>query len=199
MYLWVDTQKVCAQQCASNRTQQLNSPRNLVQFGRRSNTGPLICVLPSPRTHLVCRHNDYATEPWTSSTLWDGDNLSTCGLRNGRKHDGVIKWKHFPRYWPFVWGIHRSPVNSPHKGQWRGAVVFSLICAWTNGWVNNCDPGGLRCHRSHYDVTVIVFQSLAVIVLSVWWVCGMNDTQQFCTQGFADHRARLPWNYQILN
>ena len=36
---------------------------------------------------------------------------------------------HFPRYWPFVLGIHRSPVNSPHKGQWRGAVMFSLICA----------------------------------------------------------------------
>ena len=35
-------------------------------------------------------------------------------------HDDVIKWKHFPRYWPFVRGIHRSPVNSPHKGQWRG-------------------------------------------------------------------------------
>ena len=30
-------------------------------------------------------------------------------------HDDVIKWKHFPRYWPFVRGIHRWPVNSPHK------------------------------------------------------------------------------------
>ena len=48
-------------------------------------------------------------------------------------HDDVIKWKHFPRYWPFVRGIHRSPVNSPHKGQWRGALMFSLICVWING------------------------------------------------------------------
>ena len=39
-------------------------------------------------------------------------------------HDDVIIWKHFPRYWPFVRGIHRSPVNSPHKGQWRGALMF---------------------------------------------------------------------------
>ena len=23
-------------------------------------------------------------------------------------HDDVIKWKHFPRHWPFVRGIHRS-------------------------------------------------------------------------------------------
>ena len=36
-------------------------------------------------------------------------------------HDAVIKWKHFPRYWPFVRGIHWSPVNSLHKDQWRGA------------------------------------------------------------------------------
>ena len=39
-------------------------------------------------------------------------------------HDDVIEWKHFPRYWPFVWGIYRSPVNSPHKGQWRGAELW---------------------------------------------------------------------------
>ena len=44
-------------------------------------------------------------------------------------HDDVIKWKHFPRYWYFVRGNHRSPVNSPHKAQWRGALMFSLICA----------------------------------------------------------------------
>ena len=35
--------------------------------------------------------------------------------------------EHFPRYWPLMRGIHRSPVNSPHKGQWRGALMFSLI------------------------------------------------------------------------
>ena len=44
-------------------------------------------------------------------------------------HNDIIKWKPFPRYWPFVRGIHRSPVNSPHKGQWRGALVFSFISA----------------------------------------------------------------------
>ena len=50
-------------------------------------------------------------------------------------HDDVIvtKWKYFKRYWPFVRGIYRSPMDSPHKGQWRGVLKFSLICAWTNG------------------------------------------------------------------
>ena len=75
-------------------------------------------------------------------------------------HDDVIKWKHFTRYWPFVRGIHRSPVNSPHKGQWRGALVFTLICARINGWVNNREAGDLRRHRAHYDVIVMTFNIL---------------------------------------
>ena len=70
-------------------------------------------------------------------------------------HDDVIKWKHFPRYWPFVRGIHRSPMSSPHKGQWRGALMFSLIGAWINGRVNNRGAGDLRRHRAHYDATVM--------------------------------------------
>ena len=58
--------------------------------------------------------------------------------------------------WPFVRGIHRSQLDSPHKGQWRGALMFSLICAWTNGWANNQDVGDLRRHRARYDVTVMI-------------------------------------------
>ena len=71
-------------------------------------------------------------------------------------HDDVIKWRHFPRYWPFVRGIHRGPVNSPHKGQWRGALMFTLICARINGWENNREAGDLRRYRTHYDVIVMV-------------------------------------------
>ena len=52
-------------------------------------------------------------------------------------------------------GIHRSPVNSPHKGQWRVTLMFSLICAWINGWVNNGEAGNMRRHRAHYDVIVM--------------------------------------------
>ena len=79
--------------------------------------------------------------------------MAAVGLAT--QHDDVIKWKHFPRYLPFVWGIHRSPVNSPHKGQWRGTLVFPLICAWINGWVNNRKAGDLRRHHAHYDVIVM--------------------------------------------
>ena len=70
-------------------------------------------------------------------------------------HDDVIKWKHFPRCWPYVRGIHRSLVNSPHKGQWRRTLMFSLICAWINGWVNTRDAGNLRRCGAHYDITIM--------------------------------------------
>ena len=71
-------------------------------------------------------------------------------------HDDVIKWKHFPRYWPFVQGIDRSPVNSPHKGQWRGVLMFTFIWVWINGWVNNREAGDLRRYRAHCDVIVMM-------------------------------------------
>ena len=93
--------------------------------------------------------------------------------------DDVIKWKHFPRYWPFVWGIHRSPVNSPHKGQWRGALMFSLICAWINRWVNNCEAGDLRRYRAHYDrIRITELNTMPVFYLSFYvtistWTFGM--------------------------
>ena len=64
--------------------------------------------------------------------------------------------KFFSRHWPFVRGSPRSPVNSPHEGQCRGALMFSLICAWINGWVNNREAGDLRRYHAHYDVTKVV-------------------------------------------
>ena len=70
-------------------------------------------------------------------------------------HNDVVKWKHFPCYCSFVWGILWSLVNSSHKGQWCGALMFSSICAWINGQVNNHEAGELRHHRAQYDVAVM--------------------------------------------
>ena len=60
-----------------------------------------------------------------------------------------------------------SPVTDdiPHKGQWRGALMFSLICAWIKRWVNNREAGDLRRHRAQYDVIVMTPQN--VIALGV--------------------------------
>ena len=73
----------------------------------------------------------------------------------------LIWWRHQMEIFPALLalcsgrGIQRSPVNSQHKGQWHGTLMFSLICAWINGWVNNREAGDLRCHLVHYDVTVM--------------------------------------------
>ena len=63
------------------------------------------------------------------------------------------------------------PGEFPAKGQWRGALMFSLIYAWINGWVNNAEAGDLRNHRAHYDVTVM----FNVIVMFNMMRCTNND------------------------
>ena len=80
---------------------------------------------------------------------------------------------HFTRYVYIMWSWWRHqmesfsallalcagnspvPVNSPHKGQWRGALMFSLICAWINDWTNNREAGDSRRHHGHFDVNVM--------------------------------------------
>ena len=96
-------------------------------------------------------------------TWWGLDNID---------HDDVIKWKLFSYYWPFVWGIHRSPVNSPHKGDWRGALKFPLICAWINDGVNNGEAGDFRRYRAHCGVTVVILQT--------FWIRFMGKCFLFC-------------------
>ena len=71
-------------------------------------------------------------------------------------HDDVINWKHFLHYWPFVRGIHRSRWIPSTKASDGRALMFSLICARINGWVNNREAGDLRRHRGHYDVNVML-------------------------------------------
>ena len=93
--------------------------------------------------------------------MWDAIIHSWHNFNGGwTRHDDVIKWKHFPRNWPFVREIHRSPVNFPHKGQWRGALMFSLNYAWINDWVNNREAGDLRRQHGHYDVIVMPMSKL---------------------------------------
>ena len=72
-----------------------------------------------------------------------------------------------------------SPVSRefPKKGQWRGALMFSLICAWMNGWVNNCEAGELKHHRVNYDVIVtgIIFWAYQVLWNTPKPWCFEND------------------------
>ena len=106
-------------------------------------------------------------------------------------HDDVIKWKHFPRYWPFVRGIHRSPVNSPHKGQWRGALMFSLICARINGWVNNREAGDLRRNHAHHDVTVMSLNFPGAVSMQRCLL--ISNAIIIKTRRFYDHLIFIMW------
>ena len=71
-------------------------------------------------------------------------------------HDDVIKCKHFRVTGPLCGEFTGHRWIPLHKGHWRGVLMSSLICVWTNGWVNYRDAGDLRHHRVHYDATVKV-------------------------------------------
>ena len=105
-------------------------------------------------THLTnTAHWKYFTHNWCYICFWFPKRYYNTGHELPvylPMHGYVIKWKHFRRYWPCMW-----PVNSPHKGRWRESLMFSLICAWTEDWVNKRDAGDLKRHCAHYDVTVM--------------------------------------------
>ena len=142
----------------------------------------LISIVPTIRQYRIRQwlnvSNDYLIQCWPRTLKhysvtrihWVNTlmfRVTTCN--DYLCHDDVIKWKLFPRYWPFVRGIHRSPVNSPHKGQWRRALMFSLFCARINGWVNNREAGDLRRHQAHCDVIVMVFATFTWLQHIITW------------------------------
>ena len=110
----------------------------------------LVLVYPANITHSsrLIGHSNCLNKPMINAL--HAENILR---KKATTHDDVIKWKHFPRYWSFVRGIRRSP----HKGQYRGALMFSLICDWSRDWGNNRDPGDERRHRADYDVTVMLW------------------------------------------
>ena len=71
--------------------------------------------------------------------------------------------------------IHRSPVKSPDRGKWCGALMFSLICTCTNVWANHPYAGDLRCHRTHYDVIVMTLQYCYDTLYSIMWIMCRSD------------------------
>ena len=120
-------------------------------------------------------------------------------------HDDVIKWKHFPCHWPFVRGISRSPVNSPHKGQWRGDLMFSLICAlnkrlgkqWWGWWFEmqsrwlwrHCNVLWLTPLKSEYQLFLIHVMHLPIILRVTLLAFGqLYDSE--CTNSYQNTTKR---------
>ena len=92
---------------------------------------------------------------WFRELLGPDQTRSHCPNQSG----WIPWWRHqmetFSALLAICAGNSPVTVNSSHKGQWRGALMFSLKCAWINGWVNNREAGDLRGHPTHYDVTVM--------------------------------------------
>ena len=139
-------------------------------------------------------------EVWRLNVLWLEALMRTCSVWDCKCSDACarfvqddvikIKWKHFPRYWPFVRGIHQTTVNSPHKGQWRRALIF-FICAWTNGlgkqrrrrWIETPSRQLWR-HCNYLNSTFVRNLPLVLARLysrKVSWPSGRLYIKLFCT------------------
>ena len=92
---------------------------------------------------------------------------------SGRWINAFAWWRHqmetFSALLALCAGNSLGPVNSPHKGQWRGALMFSLICARINDWVNNREAGDPSRYRGHYDV--IVMKYWVPVGFIFWYLC----------------------------
>ena len=90
--------------------------------------------------------------------------VENCYINLPLKFELYSWWRHqmetFSASLALCAGNSPVPVNSPHKGQWRGALMFSLICASINDWVNNREAGDVRRHRGHYDIVMWLFSTL---------------------------------------
>ena len=105
--------------------------------------------------------------------------------------EGISWWRHqmetFSALLALYAGSSSVPVNSPHKGQWHGALMFSLIWVWINNSVNNWEAGDLIRHGGHYDVNVML--KYICLIVNVWI---SNDTSvKFVSRGLIAHKFRL--------
>ena len=110
-----------------------------------------------------------------------------------KKHFHASRWRHqmeiFSAFLDNLCGefTHQSSVNFPHKGQWCGALMFSLICAWINGWANNGEAGDLRRHRAHHDIIVM----LCFIINLFHALC----FRQFNSNPDGNYRCHALWRF----
>ena len=86
------------------------------------------------------------------------------------------------------------PVNSPQKGQWRGALIFSLIYAWINGWVNNREAGDLRRYRAHCDVIVMYHAINSYVDIFLFNHMPVNFVMHLLNKKYSDHVTQWKWS-----
>ena len=117
-------------------------------------------------------HKSYKKCAWVCCALFVAFTLSVSSgcVWSWRRH----QMEAFSALLALVRRIHQSPVDSPHKGQWLRAFMFSLIWAWAKGWV--------------------IWDAIALIMTSMQW-----HTYQFSSGLLHSHGAmtgllRYQWN-----
>ena len=128
------------------------------RYKNQSSASPVTDGFPSQRgikAENVSIHHDRSDRNHNKTKRSGNSVHNPWGLL----YESMPWWRHqmetFSALLALCAGNSPVPVNSPHKGQWRGALMFSLICARINDWVNNREAGDLRRHRGHYDVNVM--------------------------------------------
>ena len=134
------------------------NPELLKTTQNRQNDNHLILNIEK-RLLLECwKHAFYEQICQTKEGHWITRNFSYTSAAN--QFVRMTWWRHqmepFSALLALCAGNSPVPLNSPHKGQWRGGLMFSLIFAWINDWVNNREAGDLRRHRGQYDVNVMI-------------------------------------------
>ena len=107
-----------------------------------------------------------------STRIWYIDIVYLVSPKDYRsiRYTYISWWHHQKEIFSMLLAIcaGNSMVNSPPKGQWWGALMFSLICAWTNSWVNNWDAGDLRRHHAHYDTVFKISVGPRTLTSKIW-------------------------------
>ena len=133
-------------------------------------------------------------------TLWHHMSLSSLAQAMTSYwgwHNITTWWRHQMETFSALLAIcaGNSPVlvNSPHKSQWRRDLMFSLICARINCWVNNREAGDLRCHRAHYDVIVMnhFADGIGFLMWKLWHI--NSNFTEFVT----NHSVKTPALFRI--
>ena len=139
--------------------------------------------------------------PGRHITTWDGGVAGlqrAVGLRDS-PHDDVIKWKHFPRYWPFVRGIHQPAEFPTQRPVTRSFDVFFDLRlnkplskqSWV--WWFETLPAPLWRHSNAWDGT-------GVIHVQIGTPCGYwEDAGEYmCLE--AMRPVKMPvWNFTPMD
>ena len=130
----------------------------------------------TPSLVLFCFMDSHDIPIHTSQAYWCWGNhiIGLCELSK-KVIGNYVCWRHkvemFSTSLALREGIHhRSPVDSPHKGQWLRALMPSLVRVWTNNWAENRGTGDLRRYCDHYDVTVTVIRTQNAYII-LWVHC----------------------------